>query len=122
MSEKDPDERIVEVGEKDPNSKEKIKDNPNINNDDTQICAEGEIEANNIQVTKTFDYLVPSGEDSISFGISYKANNESVNVFQNNEEKEYKYAICILLKDNSDDGCDLLQSTVQALIKNIVVF
>ena len=119
MSEKDPDERIVEVGEKDPNSKEKIKDNPNINNDDTQICAEGEIEANNIQVTKTFDYLVPSGEDSISFGISYKANNESVNVFQNNEEKEYKYAICILLKDNSDDGCDLLQSTVQALIKNI---
>ena len=111
MNEKD--ERIVDVGEKEPNSDQKIKDNPSVNNNDAQTEAENQ----NIDIKNKFEYLIPKDENSISFGINLKENNESINALQN--ENEYKYLICILLKDNSFDNCELLESTFQAIMKNI---
>ena len=53
MNEKD--ERIVDVGEKEPNSDQKIKDNPSVNNNDAQTEAENQ----NIDIKNKFEYLIP---------------------------------------------------------------
>ena len=104
----------VELDEKDPNSNEQIEDNKN-NKYDKQT----EVEEENIKVEEekqNFDYFIPTADDSTPFNFPYEDNNENNCIYKN--DGEYKYAICILLKDNSYDNCKLLQDTLKAVIKN----
>ena len=105
-------ESTVEVTEKDPNSKEKIKNETNIHEQD----AETEVGGENLKVTKIFDYLIPTEEDPTPFNFDLK---KSTNLNRNEDEEEYKYAICILLKNNTFQNCRLLQNTIEAIISNL---
>ena len=104
------DEREVEIKH---NSQNDVQNSQNIQQEDAQT-EPGEKEE--FQV-KTFDYLTPSDEDPISFNYSIneiKDNNEN-NIFKDNQE-DYKYVICILLKDNSLRNCVLLEQTLKGII------
>ena len=82
-----------------------------------------------IEVSNIFDYLTPLDEDSIAF--SFKINDIENNIENNIENKDeeaqnenifkdmnenYKYVICILLKNNSNDYCKLLEKTLKGII------
>ena len=110
----------VEVSEKDPNSKDKIKvkDSTNVNDNDRDKQTDAGEEGNNKQEKlkieeKIFDYLIPTEEDSIPFSCI----DQDENIYEN--YNEYKYAICILLKDNSNENCLLLEATIKSIIKNL---
>ena len=103
------DEREVEIKQ---NSQNDVQNSQNIPQDAQTEPGEKE----EFQV-KTFDYLTPSDEDPISFNYSIneiKDNNEN-NIFKDNQE-DYKYVICILLKDNSLRNCVLLEQTLKGII------
>ena len=112
-----------EVSEKDPNSKDKIKvkDSTNVNDNDRDKQTDAGEEGNNKQEKqeklkieeKIFDYLIPTEEDSIPFSCI----DQDENIYEN--YNEYKYAICILLKDNSNENCLLLEATIKSIIKNL---
>ena len=119
-------EKTVEIEEKDINSINKIKENLSFNFYDLQTEVEdknnetekknNEIKNKNIEVKKTFDYIISSGEESIAFDFVVKSN-DNENIYK--EVGEYKFAICILLKDNSIGNCELLKDTIQEIINNL---
>ena len=104
------------IDEKVPDSKENIK---KIGINSSYIDKEtepGEIIVNIID--KNFDYLMPSEDESISF-----SDNKGNIVVENNIYEDegigiIKYAICILLKDNSTINCFLLEKTIKGIINN----
>ena len=104
----------VEFDEKDPNSNEQIEGNKNINND-----KKTEAEEENIKVEQkiNFDYLISSDAESTPFSFPFEENNINNCIYQ--DVGEFKYAICILLKDNSYDNCKLLKHTLEKIVKNL---
>ena len=97
----------VNVEEKYPKSNDEIINNPNIHDEDVET-EPGEIPKN---IQKKFDYLINTEEDPIEFSLT------DMNGIYENEE-EYKYGICILLSDNSNDNCLLLEQTIKGIISN----
>ena len=101
------------------NSINSIQNNINNPQQDAQTDP-GVKEEVQVQV-KNFDFLTPSDVDptSFSYSINEIEENDKKNIFLENNE-DIKYAICILLKDNSYDNCLLLQKTLNGIIsKNI---
>ena len=112
----------VEVSEKDPNSKEKIKvkESTNVNDNDrdkqTDAGEEGNNKEEKVKIEKKiFDYLIPTEEDSIPFSCI----EQNENIYENYNEYNFKYAICILLKDNSNENCLLLEKTIKSIKRNL---
>ena len=111
-------EKSVEIDEKYMNSKNIIKENLSINISEPETVKDKktELEDNNIEIKNTFDYLISTGEKSVSFDFVVKSN-DNENIYK--EVGEYKYAICILLKDNSLGNCELLKNTIQEILNNL---
>ena len=105
-------ESTIEVTEKDPNSKDKMKNESNIHEKD----AETEVGDENIKVTKIFEYLIPTDEDPSPFSFDL-TKSTNLNIYE--EAGEYKYTICILLKNNSYNNCRLLQKTIEGIYLNL---
>ena len=98
----------LEVTEKDqPQSSDQIKGS-NIHQEDEQTQVEVE--------NRVFEYLISTENDSTSFSFNV-ANLNNLNIYE--DAAEYKYAICILLKDNSLNNCLLLGNTIKGIIKNL---
>lgn len=64
-----------------------------------------------------FDYLEINDADSKSFSFKNKQSDDTENNIYENVG-EHKYAICILLKDNSFNNCVLLEKTIKGIINN----
>ena len=114
------EERIVEVdfGEKDLKSNDKIKEIPKNKNND-ELTEAGDQENEIVEIKKKFDYLMFSEEEPIPFFFDISEEKDNLeNIYENLNENEYKYAICILLKDNSFDNCALLEKTIKGIIYN----
>ena len=119
-------EKTVEIEEKDINSINKIKENLSFNFYDLQTEVDdknnetekknNEIKNKNIEVKKTFDKIISAGEESSAFDFVVKSN-DNENIYK--EVGEYKFAICILLKDNSIGNCELLKDTIKEIINNL---
>ena len=105
-------ESNIEVTEKDPNSKDKIKNESNSHQKDEETEAGDEA----IKVEKIFDYLISTDEDPTEFNINLKKST-NINIYEN--AGQYKYAICILLKNNSYYNCRSLQKTIEGIINNL---
>ena len=111
----------VDQNEMDPNSKEGIRNDSKRIDQDAQT-EPGEKEQKNeeevkIEVKKIFDYLSPSDKDPISFSPSFDENIiEEENDIYKTDTEDYKYAICILLKDNTNSNCLLLEETLKGII------
>ena len=105
-------ERTVEVSEKNANSKEKIKNDSNIHQRDDATEAGDDA----IKIEKIFDYLIPTEEEPTPFNFDLRKSN-NLNIYE--ESGEYKYAICILLKNNSNINCGLLEKTIEGIINNL---
>ena len=97
----------VNVEEKYPKSNDEIINKPNIHDEEAET-EPGEIPK---IIQKKFDYLINTEEDPIEFSLT------DMNGIYENEE-EYKYGICILLSDNSNDNCLLLEQTIKGIISN----
>ena len=106
------DEKEVEIKQNSQNDQNDIQNSQNIQQD--AQTEPGEKEECQIKI---FDYLTPSDEDPISFNylINEINDNNENNIFKDNQE-DYKYAICILLKDNSCRNCVLLEETLKGII------
>ena len=114
------EEKPEEAEDSNPQSKDKIKNSStNIHDDrdkETEPGDEGKEE--HVYVKKlNFEYLEINDADSKSFSFNnlQSADTEN-NIYEN--AGEYKYAICILLKDNSLINCVLLEKTIKGIINN----
>ena len=105
------------MDEKGDDNKQNIQNSIQNNSQNPQQDAQTEPGVNEEVVPvppKIFDFLIPSDVDPTPF--SYPINeNENENIFLKNNEY-IKYAICILLKDNSFENCILLQKTLEGII------
>ena len=105
------------MDEKGDDNKQNIQNSIQNNSQNPQQDAQTEPGVNEEVVPvppKIFDFLIPSDVDPTPF--SYPINeNENENIFLKNNEY-IKYAICILLKDNSYENCILLQKTLEGII------
>ena len=74
----------------------------------------------NIQVKKTFDYLIPDESENVAeaFDFPNKSVSGSETDIYGPLSGQYKYAICILLKDNTFGNCCLLEETIKGIISN----
>ena len=116
------DEKEVKVDDDSPESKDKIKNNStNIHDKDkeTEPGERGEEEhEEHVYVKKVnFDYLEINDANTKSFSFkNIQSDDEVNNIYEN--VGEHKYAICILLKDNSFNNCVLLEKTIKGIISN----
>ena len=108
------------MDEKGDDNKQNIQNSIQNNSQNPQQDAQTEPGVNEevVQVpAKIFDFLIPSDVDPTPFSYPINENNENENenIFLKNNEY-IKYAICILLKDNSYENCFLLQKTLEGII------
>ena len=116
-------EKEVKVDEISPNSKEQMKNNStNIHDKDKETEPGGEDGdgEEHIYVKKlNFDYLEINDADSKSFSFkNLQSDDTENNIYEN--VGDYKYAICILLKDNSFNNCVLLEKTIKYQFSQII--
>ena len=112
-------EQKVDLGTKDPdvmNSKNKMQQ-------DDQDKATNAEEGTNIE-DKNFTYLIPRDNESPSvFGPSQKKSDENnevaedENIFKKSDS-DYKYVICILLKEDNEQDSKLLKKTLDSIKSN----
>ena len=115
------DKGDINQDDMDPNSKEVIKNDSKRIDRDAQTDPGEKEEKNEEQKieVKIFDYLSPSDEESIPFNPSIGGNIiEDENDIYKDDDKDYKYVICILLKDNTNSNCLLLEETLKGIITN----
>ena len=85
---------------------------------ESQNPEQEEVEKEEVKMkVENFDYLTPLDGDSVSFdfNINNNVSSEEINVFKEDNE-QYKYVFCILLKDNSNYHCTLLENTLKGII------
>ena len=119
------DQNEVKINDGSPESKDKIKnDSTNIHNKDRETepgegdGEEHEEQEEHVNVKKVhFDYLEINDTNTKSFSFKNIQSDDTVNNIYENVG-EYKYAICILLKDNSFNNCVLLEKTIKGIISN----
>lgn len=110
----------VEIDEKIPDSKDKIKNSGFEDNDKDKAKEPGEIAVDIKRERNSFDYLISLEDESIPFSVQI---NEKGNIIEEksiyeDENKIFKYTICISLKDNSTNNCFLLEKTIKGVMNN----
>ena len=109
-------ESSVDMPEKEGDFKDKMKQSKIDNDRDKETNLGDEVDSKQKKVpikAKSFDYLIPVEEDPVPFNII----NDKENIFQ--YAVDYKYIICILLKDNNIENCLLLEKTIKAITDNL---
>ena len=109
-------ESSIDMPEKEVDPKDKMKQSKIDNDRDKETNVGDEVDSKQKKVTikaKSFDYLIPVEEDPVPFNII----NDKENIFQ--YAVDYKYIICILLKDNNIENCLLLEKTIKAITDNL---